>query len=133
MNKFHRFIKGETNPFLRVLKIIGLVVGGLAVMAGLAILFGFIVMHLWNWLMPEIFGLTTLTFWQSVGLVILARLIFGGFKHGHDSHHCDRHTSKKRCTHSEDDVDWSRYYEYWQKEGKAAFKKYVDENRLSTE
>lgn len=33
--------------------------------------FGFIVMLLWNWLMPAIFGLTTITIWQALGLVLL--------------------------------------------------------------
>ena len=34
---------------------------------GLVFLFGWIVMLLWNWLMPEIFGLTTLSYWQAWG------------------------------------------------------------------
>lgn len=36
----------------------------------------FPVMWLWNWLMPEIFGLTTIGFWQSLGLLILSSLLF---------------------------------------------------------
>lgn len=35
-------------------------------------------MLLWNWLMPMIFGLTTLTFWQSFGLMLLASFLFKG-------------------------------------------------------
>lgn len=31
---------------------------------------------LWNWLFPNIFGLPTLTFWQSVGLMLLVSLLF---------------------------------------------------------
>lgn len=34
------------------------------------------VMWLWNWLMPEIFNLTEITFWQALGLVILSSLLF---------------------------------------------------------
>ncbi len=45
--------------------------------------FGEVVMHLWNWLMPEIFGLRTLNFAQALGLLILTKLLFGGFhRHG---------------------------------------------------
>lgn len=33
-------------------------------------------MLLWNWLMPMIFGLTTLTFWQSFGLMLLTSFLF---------------------------------------------------------
>ena len=40
---------------------------------------GFVVMSLWNALMPELFGLHRLTFWQALGLLLLAKLLFGGF------------------------------------------------------
>ncbi|MFN8293777.1 MAG: hypothetical protein U0T72_08615 [Chitinophagales bacterium] len=40
-------------------------------------LFGYVFMLLWNWLMPEIFGLTTITFWQAFGLLALSKIIFG--------------------------------------------------------
>ena len=35
-------------------------------------LYGWLIMLLWNALMPEIFGLTTISFWQSVGLLLLS-------------------------------------------------------------
>ena len=38
-----------------------------------------LVMILWNWLMPAIFGLTAITFWQAVGLLLLSKLLFSGF------------------------------------------------------
>lgn len=41
-----------------------------------AILCAWPFMLLWNWLMPEIFGLCTLTFWQSCGLLVLSGLLF---------------------------------------------------------
>ncbi len=34
-------------------------------------IFGEVVMHLWNWLMPMLFGLHAITFWQGIGLLIL--------------------------------------------------------------
>ena len=40
---------------------------------------GFVVMELWNWLMPEIFGLGMINFWQALGLIILSKIFFGGF------------------------------------------------------
>lgn len=48
----------------------------------IAAVFSAIVMFLWNWLMPAIFGLTTINFWQALGLFILARILFGGFGFG---------------------------------------------------
>lgn len=50
-----------------------------------AALIGFVVMGLWNWLMPDLFGLTEITFWQALGLLILSKILFGGWKGGH--HH----------------------------------------------
>ena len=43
---------------------------------------GTVVQLLWNWLMPELFGLPSLTFWQAFGLLALARILFGGFGRG---------------------------------------------------
>lgn len=45
-------------------------------------LFGFVVMSLWNWLMPALFGWKMVTFWQAIGLVILSKIFFGGFRGG---------------------------------------------------
>jgi len=40
---------------------------------------GTVVMQLWNWLMPALFGWHPLTFWQALGLLALCRILFGGF------------------------------------------------------
>lgn len=40
---------------------------------------GFVVMELWNWLMPELFDLGFINFWQALGLIILSKIFFGGF------------------------------------------------------
>ncbi|HXR37768.1 MAG TPA: hypothetical protein VN776_01675 [Terracidiphilus sp.] len=48
-------------------------------------IFGEVVMHLWNWLLPPLFGWHQVTFWQALGLLILCRILFGGFGgHGGD-------------------------------------------------
>ncbi len=52
----------------------------LIVIAAVA-LFGFIVQHLWNWLIPAIVGWHAITFWQAVGLLVLSKILFGaGFR-----------------------------------------------------
>ncbi len=57
---------------------------------------GAAVMLLWNWLMPALFGLTAIGYWQSLGLLVLTRILFGrfggrgGMMHGggmHGRHH----------------------------------------------
>jgi len=47
---------------------------GLLILA--CILFGGPLMMLWNWLMPTIFGLPYITFWQACGLQLMAALLF---------------------------------------------------------
>ncbi|MEY2414508.1 MAG: hypothetical protein QOD84_3114 [Acidobacteriaceae bacterium] len=42
--------------------------------------FGFVVMSLWNWLMPALFGWHVINFWQGVGLLVLCKILFGGFR-----------------------------------------------------
>jgi len=53
---------------------------GIAVLLGAgllaALLLGLPLMLLWNWLMPHIFGLPYIGFWQAVGLNILAGILF---------------------------------------------------------
>jgi hypothetical protein len=41
---------------------------------------GLVVMGLWNLLIPPIFGLHDITFWQALGLLALSRILFGGFR-----------------------------------------------------
>jgi hypothetical protein len=38
---------------------------------------GFAIQHLWNWLMPAIFALPLITFWQALGLFLLGKLLLG--------------------------------------------------------
>ena len=40
-------------------------------------------MQLWNWLLPPLFGWRQITFWQALGILVLCRILFGGFgRHG---------------------------------------------------
>jgi len=56
----------------------GLKVGVIGVVA--VTIFGFIVMSLWNWLAPAVFGLHAITFWQALGMLVLSKILFGGFR-----------------------------------------------------
>ena len=61
------------NRIVRVLKIALLVVVGVAV-------FSLVVMSLWNWLTPALFGWHRISFWQALGLLVLSKILFGGFR-----------------------------------------------------
>ena len=50
---------------------------GLIVIIPLAFLFGWFIQLLWNWLMPLLFSLPIITYWQGIGIFILGRFIFG--------------------------------------------------------
>lgn len=52
----------------------------------------FVVMLLWNWLMPVVFGLPVLSFWQTVGLLVLCKILFGSI--GLDAHHHGHHHAR---------------------------------------
>ena len=56
----------------------GLKIGAIAIVA--ATFLGFIVMGLWNWLGPAVFGARAITFWQALGILILSKILFGGFR-----------------------------------------------------
>lgn len=49
--------------------------------------FGEIVLHLWNWLMPSVFGLHPITFWQALGIMCLSWILFGRFMGGRSRGH----------------------------------------------
>ncbi|KAA3640272.1 MAG: hypothetical protein DWQ02_02310 [Bacteroidetes bacterium] len=53
--------------------------------------FGLVVMLLWNAILPNVTGVSKLTYWQAVGLLLLSKILFGSFRPGKKSH---RHKSK---------------------------------------
>jgi predicted tellurium resistance membrane protein TerC len=71
-----------------------------ALVAALAVaVFGFVVMSLWNWLMPPLFGWKLLTFWQAIGLLILSKILLGGFRGHSGGHGRWRHRMRERWEH----------------------------------
>ena len=62
----------------RIAKWIAISIAAIIAMMIFIFLGGKVVQWLWNWLMPMIFGLRELTFWQAVGLLALSRILFGG-------------------------------------------------------
>jgi len=107
------------------------IVMGIIGFIGLVFLFGAIIMWLWNGLMPPIFHLGVITYWQAIGLAILARLLFGHMHHG--SRHGDRrykyhlwwHRNRMHQGGNDASMRWSYYEQYWNEEGERAFNEYV--------
>jgi hypothetical protein len=81
---------------------------GIAILAPLAMalfiwLGGELVLHLWNWLLPTLFGWRQITFWQAVGLLALCRILFGGL-----GSHGNHRSSMRRRIHQRMDQRWER-------------------------
>lgn len=102
---------------------------------GLFFLACYVLMRLWNWLLPDIFDITTITYWQAVGIMVLAKLIFG-FGGGSSSSKRKEKTRKwqekkrERCNSwKKDQEDWKQYDQFWKEEGEAAFKNFVEKSK----
>jgi hypothetical protein len=72
MNFSNRGVEMNKNRATRIVKMI--VIGLIAIPV-----FGLVVMSLWNWLMPSLFEVEPIGFWQALGVFLLSRLLFGGF------------------------------------------------------
>jgi len=141
------------NPGFAVARIVGMTVLGLVGAVIIAFLFGYFVMLLWNWLMPPLLHAGTINYWQAFGIVILAKILFGGVGGGHHdrgardwrkkARRWDRwesgpgHLGWKGPWCWEDDGgdewalkgshrNWQYYRQYWRDEGKAAFEAWLD-------
>lgn len=127
-------------PCFKGMRIVGMVVLGAFGAVVFGFLFGYFVELLWNWLMPELFGLGKITYWQGFGIVLLARLVFGnigphgGHRHHHGPHHhrpWHNHVKGHDWKNDEWKInggwkDWRYYDDWWRAEGKAAFEGYIE-------
>jgi hypothetical protein len=60
---------------------------------------GEVVMNLWNWLLPPLFGWRQITFWQGLGLLALCRILFGGLGMHGSGRSNFRRRMRDRCEH----------------------------------
>jgi hypothetical protein len=123
----------------KIVRIIGMVFVGV-IFAGLfALVFGFLVKWLWNYLMPDLFGLHQITYLQAFAMVILAKLLFGAFGPHHPKHHDMHHRpfgkwhDRFKCHGSmpwdSKHDQWKYFSQYWTDEGKEAFEAYIKKSQ----
>lgn len=113
----------DAKKILKALKIALMVVG----FSLLLVLLGFFIMYLWNATMASIFDLPTISYWQAVGLFILAKLFFG-FGSGSGRSRSRSRKVKKRVKERLKEVDFVRdeeFREFWKGEGKQAYEDYL--------
>jgi len=123
--------KSKWKNMPKPLRIIIWTVLGIIGVVGMGILFGLGIMWLWNWLMPTIFGLGEITYWQAIGIFVLAKLIFGFGSHSEKDNSKPKKGKGGRC--SESGSDWTEYESWWETEGKKSFEKYKEQKTETTE
>jgi len=68
----------KTKKFITPVKVVGFV----TVALGLIAVFGLVIQLLWNGIMPGVFGLREISYLQAFGLLLLCRILLGGFGSG---------------------------------------------------
>jgi|GEM_PF-931291 len=132
--RFFKNCKSDASPACRILSFGGHVLLGLVVVAVVAVLIGWVVMTAWNAVMPGLFNLPLLNFWQAVALLVLVRLLTGRLHHHRPRHGRHGRGGKKkckwmRCFHGEDAEDNDglppnppQFAKWWWEEGETAFR-----------
>ena len=89
-------------------------------------LFGLLVQFLWNATLVPLTGIAEISFWQSIGVLILAKLFFG-FGSTNSSSNSKR---KKKQDKDSDLLKQEEFQAFWEREGKAAYENFKskDEN-----
>lgn len=106
---------------------------------GLFLLANYVLMRLWNWLMPDLFGLGTINYWQALGILVLAKIIFGfgggnSGKSGGKKQGKINYRKKEKCSSFRRDFsEWKLYDEFWESEGEQAFQAYVEKRNQKDE
>ncbi len=126
--EFEKSVEKKMEKYLKkIVKVIAMIVlGGI-----LFLLANYLLMRLWNWLMPDLFGVGTVTYWQALGIFVIAKLLFGfggggGGKSKSSSSHKKKVRSSNKCGSWRRDFDeWQHYDQFWKEEGEHAFKAYV--------
>ena len=103
----------QNNPFRRAPKPLKVLMF-LAMGAAFLLVMGTIVMLLWNAILPEITGWKTLNFWEATGLLVLSRILFGGFGRGGRSGSKERSKWRKNWKHMSAE-DKEKFKARWKK------------------
>lgn len=99
------------------------------------LLFGTSLTLLWNWLMPDLFGIQKISLIQGFGVFALSKIIFGGFS-GESK---DKKDKKKMNDYNQVDLRKPSinlhsnniyddlFEKWWTEEGQSIFEKYLNE------
>jgi Ca2+/H+ antiporter, TMEM165/GDT1 family len=68
----------NTMKRFRIKKVLTILTIGIAAI----LVFGLVVMGLWNAILPAVIGVQTISFIQALGILLLSKILFGGFGRG---------------------------------------------------
>ena len=71
-------MKVKTASKTKTTRIVTLAVRALTTFIVFIAVGGVVVLQLWNWLLPPLFGVPEVSFWQALGILALSRILFGG-------------------------------------------------------
>jgi len=85
---------------------------GKFIVMGVAFLavFTYVVMLLWNWLVPELFSGPILTYWQTLGILVLSKILLSGIGHGHKDRRPWR-SKDHNWSHRHPGSEWRKKFE----------------------
>ncbi|AKH96078.1 hypothetical protein HZP39_10630 [Elizabethkingia anophelis] len=82
---------------------------------GMIFLLVWLVQWLWNLLLPEILGVKAISYWQAFGIMVLSKILFGGFRFRGGGGGRNFKEKVKRRMEEFSDEDKERFREEWQK------------------
>lgn len=86
---------------------------GVMIIAGITAV-TWIVMQLWNCLLPDLFtGVSRIGYWQALGVLLLSRILFGGLRGGHGGHWRGRSAHWENMTPEEREQLKGRFRSRW--------------------
>lgn len=74
-----------------------------------------IVMWLWNAILPDVLGVKTITFWQAAGLLVLCKILFGGFGFAKNNHNGPGESFREKWRNKFNTEEKERIREEWKK------------------
>ena len=123
-------IQYSDDPKIRKAQKFGLwTVVGLAGAVAFGLVFGFLIQYLWNATLAEMFGFPALSFWQAIGLFILAKLFFGFGTGGNNASQKRKKRRDDQEPHVEiedvpDFADDETFKKFWREEGRESYEAY---------
>jgi len=77
---------------------------------------GAVVMFLWNAILPAVIHVGTINFWQALGILILSKILFSGFRHDYPRRSMHSHSKLHHLREKWEkmtDEEKAKYKEEW--------------------